>query len=95
MPALRHLKIDDSHIIQIGYSHHDGKLDIVFRTNQMFIYRYSNVPWGLFDGLINAPSCGSFFDREIKKHPDLYPFEKLHTGDVLMEQERQHRALGG
>lgn len=42
-----------------------GQFDVKFPNGR--IYRYFNVPRGIYDKLLNAPSIGRFFDIFIRK----------------------------
>lgn len=42
-----------------------GEMDIKFHTGK--IYRYENVPQGIYEKMINAESVGKFFDQYVKK----------------------------
>lgn len=57
-----------------GYSTISEYLDIRFRYGGG--YRYSSVPERVWNGFLNAPSHGTYFNTHIK---DKYPFEKMEN----------------
>lgn len=61
--------VDSSNIEAIGYE--DGELHVQFISGGHYIYH--GVPRQVFDDLMNAPSKGSFLNREIK---NVYQFTK-------------------
>lgn len=60
-----HHSVSSSNINSIGYEAESGTLEIEFRSGG--IYQYFNVPQAVFDELVNAASCGSYFHEYIKK----------------------------
>lgn len=63
--------VDSSNIESIGYDEDTQELHVQFLTSGCYIY--SDVPREIFDDLMNAPSKGSFLNREIK---GIYQFSK-------------------
>jgi len=63
--------VDSSNIEAIGYDENTQELHVQFRQGSSYVYR--DVPRHLFDELMNAPSKGSFLNREIK---GVYTFAK-------------------
>lgn len=61
MPAL--LPVRSSNLSAVGY---DGA-NLFVRFHSGGIYRYSQVPSSLYEGLLRASSHGTYFDRYIKK----------------------------
>jgi len=53
-----------SELHSVGYDDSDNVLEVAFRTGG--VYRYFGVPRTLFVSLINAPSKGQFFNKQIK-----------------------------
>lgn len=62
MPEM--LYVDSSNIEAVGYDEGAQELHVRFLTGAT--YAYYGVPRLLFDGLMAAPSKGSFLNREIK-----------------------------
>ncbi len=63
--------VDSSNVEAIGYDDGTQELHVQFLSGGYYIYH--NVPRGVFDGLMNAPSKGSFLNREVK---GVYQFTK-------------------
>lgn len=63
--------VDSSNIESIGYDDEARELHVQFLQSGYYIY--SEVPRGVFDNLMNAPSKGSFLNREVKGY---YSFAK-------------------
>ena len=63
--------VDSSNIEAIGYDDNTQELHVKFLSGGY--YTYSNVPRAVFDDLMNAPSKGSFLNREVK---GVYQFAK-------------------
>lgn len=90
--------VESSQIAEIGYEEESQTLGIKFRPfkgdGPLTEYAYSNVPFRVHRALLAAKddpksSIGKYFDLNIKKHPDLYPYEKIGvvsangTGEVV------------
>lgn len=56
--------VDSSNIEQIGYNADEMELHVVFDDGGHYVY--APVPEGVFDELLNAPSKGSYINREVK-----------------------------
>jgi KTSC domain-containing protein len=69
MPEM--IYVDSSNIEAIGYD--DDKLELHVRFLAGGYYIYQDVPRQVFDGLMSAPSKGSFLNREVK---GVYQFAK-------------------
>ena len=63
--------VDSSNIEAIGYNDDTLELHVQFLSGSYYIY--SDVPREVFDDLMNAPSKGSFLNREVK---GIYQFTK-------------------
>lgn len=63
--------VDSSNIEAIGYDDSAQELHVRFLSGGYYIYH--DVPRQIFDGLMSAPSKGSFLNREIK---GIYQFTK-------------------
>ena len=80
----RFLKLTDAtNIYAIGYDADECQLGVVFTTATDQVYLYENVPSRLFADLVNAESMGSFFAKNIKSAPKLYPFKKSLLSDLV------------
>ena len=69
MPEMTY--VDSSNIEAVGYDDDRQELHVQFLPGGYYIY--SNVPRETFDDFINAPSKGSFLNREVK---GVYQFTK-------------------
>jgi hypothetical protein len=69
MPEM--IYVDSSNIEAVGYDDETQELHVQFLSSGYYIY--SDVPRQIFDDLINAPSKGSFLNREVK---GIYQFAK-------------------
>lgn len=68
---LEMIYVDSSNIEAVGYDDDTQELHVQFLLSGCYIY--SDVPREVFDDLINAPSKGSFLNREVKS---IYQFMK-------------------
>lgn len=60
--------VKSSNLKSVGYDRFTQTLEIAF--NRGGVYQYSQVPENVYDGLMNAPSYGGYFNRHIKsKYP--------------------------
>ncbi len=66
------IKIQSSNINAVEYFPEKEQLDILFHSGEK--YRYFEIPRGIYEMLLVAPSVGKFFDTYIKKAE--YKFEK-------------------
>ncbi len=69
MPEM--LYVDSSNVEAIGYDENTQELHVQFLSGGYYIYH--DVPREIFDGLMYAPSKGSFLNREVK---NVYQFTK-------------------
>ena len=60
------IEFDSSMIEQARYS--DGVLEIVFKSNPNFIWRYE-VDREIYEGLLEAGSTGAYFRRHLARLP--------------------------
>jgi KTSC domain-containing protein len=58
------ISVTSSTLSEVGYDPVNGLLEIKFRSTA--IYQYSNVPPHVFEGLLQASSKGSYFNRRIR-----------------------------
>ncbi len=65
--------VSSSNLASVGYDAENQILEIEF--NHGGIYQYENIPYSIYNGLMNASSHGQYFDRNIKKGG--YPFRKI------------------
>jgi hypothetical protein len=59
-------------LASVGYSKQLHALEIEFRNGA--IYRYLNVPLQVYDKLMAAPSKGSYYDANVRRH-----FRSVHV----------------
>jgi hypothetical protein len=60
-----------SSLSEVGYDSSSRTLEIEFTGGR--IYRYKGVPKGTYSALLEAPSKGQFFNREIR---DRFPYSR-------------------
>lgn len=58
--------VDSTNIHSVGYDSESNTLEIEFHSGG--VYRYFNVPQSIYDGLMLAPSLGSYFHKYIKNN---------------------------
>lgn len=75
IPAL--VPVESSNIAAVGYLNKSEELYIQFSSG--VVYCYQNVRETVFANFLEAVSKGAFFDQQIKRHPDVYPFTKVGT----------------
>lgn len=60
--------VSSSNLRSVGYDRSTQILEIAFNSGG--VYQYSQVPENVYDGLMNAPSHGRYFNHFIKnKYP--------------------------
>lgn len=64
-----------SNLAEIGHDPATNQLEAQFHSGR--VYRYQNVPTELFHAILAADSIGGYFNAEIVKQPEKYPFERL------------------
>jgi len=64
--------VSSSNLRSIGYDISTQTLEIEFNSGG--IYRYSHVPENIYNGLMNAPSHGRYFNYFIK---NTYPTKRV------------------
>lgn len=62
--------VTSSNLKSVGYDASSQTLEIEFHHGG--IYEYYNVPSGIYEGLMNASSHGTYFDANIKKGGYIY-----------------------
>lgn len=64
--------VSSSNVAELGYDSENQIVYVRFLNGSLYIYK--NVPQNEFDGLLNAPSIGSYFNRNYK---NFYPYERI------------------
>ena len=64
--------VNSSNISQLGYDKKNEQVYVRFMNETLYIYK--NVPENDFEGLLNAPSVGSYLHRNYK---NVYPYERI------------------
>ncbi len=59
-------------IALVGYDRETGTLEIAFRGGG--VYHYREVPASIYEGLMSAPSHGTYFQKYIRKD---YSYTKI------------------
>lgn len=66
------IPVSSSNVASVGYDSANQIMYVRFLTGALYIYK--NVNQAEFDGLLNAPSVGSYLHRNIK---NVYPYERI------------------
>lgn len=66
------IQVDSSNIIKLGYDEENQIVYVRFLNNTL--YSYKGVSQMEFDGLLNAPSIGSYLHRNFK---NVYAYERI------------------
>ena len=69
---MRRQPVESSAIISVGYEKESQILELEFHSGE--IYRYSDVPEMVYQGLLIADSIGSYFYEDIR---DEYPTARI------------------
>jgi hypothetical protein len=64
--------VSSSNIASVGYDPGSETLEVEFLDG--YVYQYYNVPQGIYDELMGAPSKGKFLAYQIK---DRFPFSRV------------------
>lgn len=64
--------VTSSSLASIGYSSTEKLLEVVFKHGA--VYRYLEVPAGVFEAFLAADSKGTFFNNEVKA---CYPYRRV------------------
>lgn len=67
------IQVSSSNILAVGYNAEDKIVHVQFLNGSEYIYK--GVPQPEFDGLLNAPSVGSYLHRNYK---NIYPYERIN-----------------
>jgi hypothetical protein len=64
--------VSSSNVAELGYDEANQIVYVRFLNGT--VYTYKGVPQFEYDGLLNAPSIGSYLHRNFK---NLYPYERI------------------
>ena len=67
------IQVSSSNILAVGYDADNQIVHVQFLNGSVYIYK--GVPQHEFDGLLNAPSVGSYLHRNYK---NIYPYERIN-----------------
>ncbi len=67
------IQVSSSNILAVGYDADNQIVHVQFLNGSKYIYK--GVPQHEFDGLLNAPSVGSYLHRNYK---NIYPYERIN-----------------
>jgi KTSC domain len=70
---MNRMLVSSSNLASVGYDQTTQTLEIEFLHGG--VYQYSGVPQSVYDGLMEAESHGSYFDRQVKKAG--YSYQKI------------------
>lgn len=70
---MERIPVQSSNLASVGYNADSLTLEIEFYHGG--IYQYYGVPQDIYDGLINAPSKGTYFHQNIKSVG--FPYQKV------------------
>lgn len=62
---MNRVPVVSSNLSEVGYDPATSVLEIAFKRGG--VYQYSAVPSSVHEGLMTAPSAGSYFDLHVKK----------------------------
>ncbi|OTO71302.1 MULTISPECIES: KTSC domain-containing protein [unclassified Enterococcus] len=60
------IPVSSSNLVAVGYNQANQELTIQFHSG---VYTYTGVPESIYNGLMTAPSKGSYHHRYIKRYP--------------------------
>ena len=69
---IKMIQVSSSNIAKVGYDERNKIVHVEFLSGSKYIYK--GVPQHEFDGLSNAPSVGSYLNRNYK---NFYPYERI------------------
>ncbi len=72
---MRWIPVDSANLLAVGYDRHVGRLHVRFVAAPELEYVYDGVPPEHFIDLLNAASPGALFNRLIRAHPGVYPYQ--------------------
>ena len=70
--SIERQSVRSSNLVSVGYNENTRTLEVEFRGDS--VYRYSNVPSGVYEGLMHADSKGSYFHEHIR---NLYDYDRV------------------
>ena len=71
--SMEMIQVSSSNISAVGYDEGNQIVQIRFLNNSEYIYK--GVPKHEFEGLLNAPSVGSYLHQNYK---NVYPYERIN-----------------
>ena len=66
------IPVSSSNVLSVGYDANNQIVHVRFLNGSEYIYK--GVPQHEFDGLLSAPSVGSYLHRNYK---NVYPYERI------------------
>lgn len=87
-PPVKLTPVNSSQIVAVGYDAAAAVLTILFKNRDGSAgsaHQYDRVPANVHAELIGGESVGSYFIRNIKKHPEHYPYRKISVESVVVE----------
>ena len=66
------IPVQSSNVAEVGYDEENEIAYVRFLSDALYIYK--GVPKWNFDGLVNAPSVGSYLNVNFK---NVYPYERI------------------
>ncbi len=66
------IPVSSSNVAEVGYNEEAQEVYVRFLNGTLYIYK--GVPKFEFEGLLNAPSVGSYLHRNYK---NVYPYERI------------------
>lgn len=93
---MNYTEVTSSQIAAIGYDPETRTLGIQFPPNRKQVaaglprseYRYANVGPKMYAEFMAAESIGSYFGKNIKSHPELYPYTKVESENPIPPQTK-------
>lgn len=69
--------VSSSLIASVGHDPNTNVLEVEF-NHEGAVYQYQNVDAHVFADMMVAESVGSYFTRNIKKRPEMFPFTRMN-----------------
>ena len=66
------IPVSSSNVAEVGYNEETQEVYVRFLNGTLYVYK--GVPKFEFEGLLNAPSVGSYLHRNYK---NVYPYERI------------------
>ncbi|CAC9531336.1 hypothetical protein [uncultured Gammaproteobacteria bacterium] len=70
--SIQMIQVSSSNIAAVGYDEQNEIVHVQFLNNTEYIYK--GAPQHEYEGLLNAPSVGSYLNRNFK---NFYPYERI------------------